>query len=311
MDQPNINAIIMAIKVALAGATGNVGIPILNALLAADYDVVVLTRKGSSSTSKLPKSSNITIKEVDYSSVDDLTSALQGVKVVVSTLATASIGEQNPLIDASVAAKVSRFLPSEFGSDTANPWVSKLPVFGAKIATQDYLKSKASESSSFSYTFLITGPFFDWGLEHGFILNPKSHSGTRFNGGDVKFSATTLKSIGTAVAGVVGHLDETKNRAVYVRDTTTTQNQLIAYAKEKDGKEWDAPTKSTKDVYEESLQGLQSGGDIGKAMVGFILSGIFGGEETGSSFEGRDDSELLGVKGFSDAQVKELVQSFV
>ncbi|KAJ9608260.1 hypothetical protein H2200_007248 [Cladophialophora chaetospira] len=301
----------MTVKVALAGATGNVGLPILRALLAAKHDVVVLSRKGSNNTSKLPKSSNITVKEVDYTSVSELTSALEGVKVVISTLATESIGQQNPLIDAAVAAGVSRFLPSEFGSDTVNPFVSKLPVFKFKVATQDYLKEKAKENSSFSYTFLITGPFFDWGLEHGFILNPKNHSGTRFNGGDVKFSATTLKSIGDAVAGVVAHLDETKNRAVYVYDKTTTQNQLIAYAKEKDGKEWDAPEKSTKDLYDESLKGLQSGGDIGKAMVGFILSGIFGGEETGGSFEGRDDNKLLGVKEYTDEQVKELVQSFV
>ncbi|ETI27914.1 hypothetical protein G647_00363 [Cladophialophora carrionii CBS 160.54] len=298
-------------KVALAGATGNIGVPTLKALLAANHDVVVLTRKGSNSASKLPQASNLTIKEVDYKSVDELTSALQGVKVVVSTLASASIGEQNPLIDAAVAAGVERFLPSEFGSDTVNPVTSKMPVFKYKVETQEYLKEKAAQNPSFSYTLVITGPFFDWGLEHGFILNPKGHSGTLWNGGDVNFSTTTLASIGQAVVGVVAHLDETKNRAVYVHDAVTTQNKLIAYAKEKDGKEWDTTVKSTKDVYDESLKELQSGGDIGKAMVGFILSGIFGGKETGGSFEGRDDNKLLGLKGYSEHEVKALVQSFV
>jgi len=257
------------------------------------------------------KSSNLTVKEVDYASVESLKSALEGVKVVVSTLATVSVGSQSPLIDAAIAAGVERILPSEFGSDTLNPFTSKLPVFKFKVATQDYLKEKVAQNSNFSYTFLITGPFFDWGLDHGFFLNPKAHTATLYNGGDAKFSTTTLKSIGQAVVGVVAHLPETKNRAVYVHDAVVTQNQLIGYAKEKDGKDWNVTEKSTKDLYDESLKELQGGGDIGKAMVGFILSGIFGGEETGGHFEGRDDSQLLGVKPFSEQQVKDVVQQFV
>lgn len=299
------------VKVALAGATGNVGVPIFNALVAAGHHVVVLTRKDSGTSSKLPKSDNVTIKEVDYTSVPELTSALSGVKVVVSTLATTSVGAQNPLIDAAIAAGVERFLPSEFGSDTLNSKTSKLPVFKFKVATQDYLREKAASNPSFSYTFLITGPFLDWGLQHGFFVNPGAHSATIYDGGDVPFSATTLASIAQAVVGVVAHLPETKNRGVYVADTTTTQNKLIGYAKEKDGKDWTLTPKSTKDQFDESMTLLTTGGDVGKAMVGFILSGIFGGEETGGSFVGREDNALLGVKGLTDAEVKEIVGKYV
>jgi len=300
-----------SIKVALAGATGNVGVPVLHALLDAKHDVVVLTRQGSDSTSKLPKASNLTIKEVDYSSVSSLTSALEGVKVAISTLATASLAAQNTFIDAAIAAGVERYLPSEFGSDTANPTTAKLPVFKTKVSTQEYLEKKTAEHPNFSYTCLITGPFFDWGLMVGFFLNPKAHTATIYNGGDVPFSTTTLKSIGQAVVGVIAHLDETKNRAIYVNDTVTTQNKLISYAKEKDGKDWQLTQQTTKDLYDESMKELQSGGDIGKAMVGFIISGIFGGKETGGDFEGRDSNDLLGVKRMSEQEVKAVVQQFV
>ncbi|KIY00487.1 uncharacterized protein Z520_04172 [Fonsecaea multimorphosa CBS 102226] len=299
------------VKVAVAGATGNIGLPVVKALLDANYSVIALTRKGSNSASKLPQSSNLAVKEVDYTSVPDLTAALEGVKVVVSTLATSSIGEQNPLIDASIAAGVERFLPSEFGSDTCNPKTAALPVFKFKVATQEYLKTKVSENPKFSYTLVITGPFFDWGLQHGFFLNPAKHTGTLYNGGDVVFSTTTLGSIAQAVVGVVGHLAETANRPVYVHDTATTQNKLIAYAKEKDGKDWDTSVKSTKDIYQESMTELTKGGDIGKAMVGFILSSIFGGEEMGGTFVGRTDNALLGLKELSEQQVKEIIQSLV
>jgi hypothetical protein len=297
------------VKVALAGATGNIGLPILNALLGANHQVVVLTREGSNNTSKLPKSSNITVKEVDYASIESLRPALEGVKVVVSTLATESIGAQTPLIDASIAAGVERFLPSEFGSDTFNDYTSKLPVFQGKVGTRRYLQEKVKENPNFSYTCLITGPFFDWGLKMGFILNPAKASGNVFDGGDVPFSTTTLKGIGQAVVGVISHLADTKNRAVYVRDATVTQNQLIKYAKEKNpDAKWDITEKDTKEQYEWSQAELKKeGGNIGAAMVGFITTSIFGGKEKGGDFEGRDDSVILGVKKHSDEEIKSIV----
>ena len=298
-------------KVALAGATGNVGLPTLNALLTTDHSIVVLTRKDSNNTSKIPKSSKITVKEIDYSSVSDLTTALEGVKVVISTLATTVVGSQDVLIDAAIAAGVERYLPSEFGSDTAHPTVAKLPVFKHKIETQEYLKSKVQENPNFSYTLLMTGPFFDWGLAVGFVLNPAKHTGTLYNGGDAKFSTTTLASIAKAVVGVISHLSETKNKAVYVHDTVITQNQIIAYAKEKDGKEWETTTKDTKELYDESMKELTSGGDVPKAMMGFLVSGIFGGDQMGATFEGRDMSELLGVHRMSESEVKKVVQQYV
>src|SRR5690242_16544214 len=108
----------MSAKVAVAGATGNVGIPILKELLAAGFSVTALTRQGSSSASKLPSDANLTVKEVDFTSVPSLTEALKGHFAVVSTLATIAVGSQDLLIDAAAAAGVTRFIPSEFGSDT-------------------------------------------------------------------------------------------------------------------------------------------------------------------------------------------------
>ncbi|KAL2431781.1 hypothetical protein ABEF95_013815 [Exophiala dermatitidis] len=300
-------------KVAIAGATGNLGLPILNKVLSAGYPVTVLTRKGSSNTSKLPQTPSITIREVDYSDVASLTSALQGINVVVSVLATAVVGGQTPLIEAAVAAGVSRFIPSEFGSNTVNPKASQLPVFKGKVETLGVLKSKVSSNpGSFSYTQIINGPFFDWGLEHGFIINPAKHTADIYNGGDVYFSTTTLDTIGDAVVGVIRNLDKTANRPVYIQDARVTQNQLIQSAKEKDGKEWSITQKDTNKVREESFNELKKGpdGNIGAAMVGFILSAIFD-PEYGSDFEGSLDNDLLGIKGYSDDEVRKLVERFL
>ena len=67
---------------------------------------------------------------------------------------------QLTLIEAAFAAGVKRFIPSEYGSNTANPEVVGLvPIFGGKQKIVDSLKSK--ESKGLSWTVLITGPFFD------------------------------------------------------------------------------------------------------------------------------------------------------
>ncbi|RMZ80971.1 hypothetical protein DV738_g2349, partial [Chaetothyriales sp. CBS 135597] len=299
--------------VAVAGATGNLGPHIVNALIAAKHPVTILTRQGSSNASKLPKSDLITIKEVDLTSVASLTPALEGVEVVVSVVASASAGSQNPLIDASIAAGVRRFLPSEFGSNTVNPKSEQLPVFQYKVETRKYLEAKARDHPGFSYTVVANGPFFDWGLQVGFFLNPAQHSAVVYNGGDVKFSTTTLASIGKAVVGVVAHQDETRNRAVYVQDALVSQNQLIQYAKEVDGKEWQITNKTTDETRAQAFEALKSGPapeNFGAVLVTFIYSSVFG-EGYGGNFSAHLDNDLLGIKPFSDDEVKKLVASFL
>ncbi|KAJ9650430.1 hypothetical protein H2198_010272, partial [Neophaeococcomyces mojaviensis] len=69
----------MAVKVALAGATGKLGPAILKALLDAGFQVTILSRKGSNSTDSLPEHPNQRITKVDYTDVADLTAALQGI----------------------------------------------------------------------------------------------------------------------------------------------------------------------------------------------------------------------------------------
>ncbi|KAK6371339.1 uncharacterized protein PV06_04059 [Exophiala oligosperma] len=302
----------MSTKVAVAGGTGNLGSPVVGALLAANYSVTVLTRTGSTSTSKLPKSPRLKVTEVDYSSVASLTEALKGQDVVVSTLASESTGSQNPLIDAAVAAGVKRFIPSEFGSDTTHPKSSQLPIYKHKVDTQRYLKAKAAENPGFTYTLVLNGAFLSWGVQVGFIVNVQNHSATVWNGGDVPFSATNLETIGKAVVGVIKHLPETANRPVYVQEALITQNQLIKYAREKDGVEWQITPKETARAYEEAMAELAKGpdADIGSAMVGSLMSAIFD-SSYGPDFSSHLDNELLGIKGMTDADVKQMVENLM
>ncbi|RVX75741.1 hypothetical protein B0A52_00097 [Exophiala mesophila] len=296
-------------KVALSGATGNIGAPILKGLLAANLPVLVLTRKGSKSSSKLPKADNLSVAEVDYSSVSDLTAALKGVEVVVSAFASDALGGQNPLIDASVAAGVKRYIPSEYGSNTVNPKVVQLPVSGYKVATQKYLEQAAAKNPGFTYSILLTGPFLDWGLAVGFLLHPAKHSATIYNGGDVPFSTSLLDDIAKGVVGIINHQAETANRAVFIHSAIITQNQVVAYAKEHDGKDWELTQASTEQIRLDGLKKLQDGNVDSSVMFSFISSAIWG-EGYGQVFTSLDN-DLFGIKTLSEEQLRKLVQSFL
>lgn len=300
----------MAVKVALAGATGNLGPAILKALLDAGFEVIILSRHASTAVDALPKHDNQTIVKVDYQNTTDLTAALQGVDIVVSTLASNAIDSQKPLIDAAVAAGVKRYLPSEFGSDLQDPVNKTLPVFGGKVAVRAYLEKAAAANPSFTYTYVINNAFLDWGLQAGFIANPKEHKIIYWDGGDVPFSTTRLSTIGKAVASVIQHLDATKNRDVYIHDTVLTRKKLVEFYKKIDGQEWDVEVKSTDDAVQEAYAELKKPEpNIMKAMVGFLQKAAFG-RQTNPDFSSKLDNELLGLKELSEQELVDLLKTF-
>ncbi|MCJ1426140.1 hypothetical protein MMC29_004042 [Sticta canariensis] len=291
-------------QVALAGATGNLGPAILNALLDAGFKVTVLTRK--SSTHKFPDS--VTAIPVDYDSLDSLTNALQGQDAVISTLASLAIGTQLLLVEAAAKAHVKRFIPSEFGSNTLNEKTGALPIFKDKVAVQDALKKEAA-SGGMTYTLICNGPFLDWGIMVGFIINLKGKSINLFDGGDRVFSSTSLPTIGKAVAGVLAHPEQTKNRAVYVQDTATTLRKLAAIGKKATGADgWTENVVSIDEEIEKAWAELKKDKpNPDNFVLNFIKASIWG-EGYGSRFE-KLDNELLGIEGKSDAELEELVYS--
>ncbi|KKY24154.1 putative isoflavone reductase family protein [Diplodia seriata] len=154
-------------NVVLVGAGGNLGPSVLKEFLAASppLNITVLTRPESKST--FPPT--VKVIQTDYTA-PSLTTALTNANAdaLISLVGTPGFAAQKTLIDAAIAAGVQRFIPSEYGSDTSNPSVvSLVPFLAAKRQVVEYLVSK--ESATFSWSALITGPFFDWGLKVGFL----------------------------------------------------------------------------------------------------------------------------------------------
>ncbi|KAJ5184059.1 oxidoreductase CipA [Penicillium capsulatum] len=290
-------------NIAIAGGTGNLGPSIINALLKSGFQVTALSR--SSSHQLDPR---VQIKAVDYSSKDSLVAALKGQDALINTLGVGQIpvDVHLRLVDAALVAGVRRYLPSEFGSDTANPLTSKLPVFGDKIAVVKRLNELTSQHTDFSYTALITGPFFDWGLQQKFLLNLAGPTTSIFDGGDVPFSTTTLAGIGRAVVGVLKHPAETNNRHVYVAEAEVTQNQILQLSGRAEQLQLEQLT--TDDLERKAYEAVkQPTPDFRLFAVNLIRRSVFGGDRYGGRFA-KVDNELLGVDKLSDAQIREIVK---
>lgn len=268
----------------------------------------MLTREGS--TQVLP--SGVTVQQVNYDSVDSLAAALQGQDAVVSTLGDAAQGRQLNLVEAASQAGVKRFIPSEFGSNTVNPNTATLPCYTNKVAVQKALEEKSKGPNGLTYTLVITGPFFDWGLQVGFIFNTKGKHATLYDGGHRMFSTTTLPTIGKAVVGVLRHPAETKNRPVYVQSTATTLHELSKIAKEASGNPaaWKEDEPNIDDIVAEGWEELKKPNpDPHVFAMKFIVQAVWG-EGMGAHFS-KLDNELLGIKELSLEEVKQVVAQYV
>jgi hypothetical protein len=71
-------------------------------------------------------------------------------------------GGQKVIIDAVIAARVPRFIPSEFGVPSRQNRDKKIgKLLGAKVQNTDYLIQLAEQHDWFSWTGLSNGLFLD------------------------------------------------------------------------------------------------------------------------------------------------------
>ncbi|KAI9790636.1 MAG: hypothetical protein M1816_004969 [Peltula sp. TS41687] len=295
-------------NVVLAGTSGAVAPAILEQLVkSGQFNVTAFTRDPSKGS--YPDS--VKVVKADYSSVEALTEALKGQDAVVSSLHAAATDEQFRLAEASIAAGVKRFLPSEFGVDTINPKSRALPVFGGKVKLQEYLKKKAAEGA-ITYTLVFTGSFFDWALGVGFIINTKERKVELYDGGENQFSATTVAGVGKAIVGVLTHYEETKNRAVAIQEALVSQKQLLKIAQKitnTTDDQWEIKVTETAPLEEAAYEELKKESPNALLWIYNLIKRAVFAEGYGGRFD-KVDNELLGLKEFTDDDLEALVAKY-
>ncbi|KAK5165964.1 uncharacterized protein LTR77_008888 [Saxophila tyrrhenica] len=252
----------MAIKkVALLGADGNLGPAVLTALLAHSFQATVLKRQSSKSSDEYPEGVSVAKVQDDFA-VDAITPHLHGHDAVIATIKGSQTDIQDRLAQACVKAGVQRFIPADFGSvDSSSERTQDLvPLYKRKTELRERLMKLAEENSSFEWTSLVCGHFFDWSLDflHVWLKERKMDF---LDDGETKWSASTLERIGEATARILLHPDETRNKIVYVQSFCVTQDEVFAAFERATGEKWEKISYDAK-KYEAEEKRKADAGDL-------------------------------------------------
>ncbi|KAF9783635.1 hypothetical protein IL306_008762 [Fusarium sp. DS 682] len=245
-------------NVMVLGGRGNLGPYLIKALIKAGFNVSVLSRASSNVTDSTFLGASIVKSDYTFPS---LVEVFTGQDAVISTLATSNIAEQKIVIDAVAAAKVKRFIPSEFGSDTSLEGLENMaPFLKQKQGVMDYVKSK--EPEGLSWTAIFTGPWIDWMLIEGkglLCLDIKNKTGELVDSGEPKFTTTTVSQVGEATAAALIHSDKTKNEYVHVASYNTTQNQVIEALERILGTKFKLNKLDNRDLFARAIKHIEDG----------------------------------------------------
>ncbi|KAK5250494.1 aspartate--tRNA ligase dps1 [Exophiala xenobiotica] len=283
------------------GASGNLGSLILKYLLSSPskFNVTVLTRE--SSTSKFP--STVTVSKVadDYPAAQ-LVEAFKGIDVVISAISMMGMHEQYKFIDACLAAKVKRYIPTEYGLDDLPDWLVELrPMFRIKHDVRDYLVSK--EKDGLDWTCIVCNVFFEMGVQSGFFqLFWPDKKAVLIDGGETKWVATTLDTVAVAVVKAIEKDEATRNKLLLIQDFRTSQKEILDAIEEKTGK-WNVENVAYDEWLEEAKEKVRNGDD------GALSKLTFGSVLPGSEWEKREEfaNDLLELPTKSFKQVMESV----
>ncbi|KAF4982192.1 hypothetical protein FDECE_17558 [Fusarium decemcellulare] len=228
-------------KVLLVGANGNLGTVLLDGLVASkSFDITVAKRASSTSTPAHVSSINI-ITIPDDMSVEGLVPALEGQDVVIASFPLKDVSQHLRLAEASVKAGVKRFIPADFGSCDAQSDEAKrlLKLYRDKDLVREKCVELAKENSGFSWTALVCGHFFDFGIRDGLLhFDLETNSAVILDKGDIPASAATLRRVGEALVAVLKRPDTTKNRLLYVHSFCKTQLEVLASLEKATGATW-------------------------------------------------------------------------
>lgn len=290
-------------NVALIGASGTLG-PSILAELRAHTEFIPHVLNRHSSTSVYPKTRVITVP--DDLNVEEVARLLKekSIDALIIAIAGSYVEEQKRLIDASFNAGVKRIIPAEFGScDSADDETNNLlPLMKGKKGVREYLITKCAQdrpgdAGRLTWTSLVTGHFFDWGLGNGLLkFDVRARKAYLQDGGDIKFSASNLDFIAKAVIKTLEKEDETKNKMLYVHGHYVTQNEVLASLEKATGEKFERISEDSKKVLAEARPKMLDGDHDAReeivAVHGVVASDWSKKEGFANQLLGLDEEDL-------------------
>ena len=210
--------------VALAGATGDLGFRIAQALLGRRAAVRALVRPGSSAKPEVARLRELgaDIVEIDFSDPGALQRALVGAGCVVSAvsgLREVIVELQTRLLDAAVAVGVPRFIPSDFSID-----YTKLPEGSNRNLDLRREFARRLDQAPIRATSILNGMFMDLLTGQAPVVLFKLRRVLYWGSPDQPLDFTTIAD--TAAYTALAALDATTPRYLLIAGQTATVRQL-------------------------------------------------------------------------------------
>ncbi|KAH0279046.1 NAD(P)-binding protein, partial [Aureobasidium melanogenum] len=263
-------------KIAIVGATGNMGKHTITELLKRDnHSITALTRKSSN----ISVPSSVKVVEVDYDSISNLTSALQGQDLLMITLAvtTPPHVHQN-LVSAAAAAGITYIIPNAYGYNFLDSAINADIPWGH--LAQEYFSS--IESKGMVHFSLICGFWYEWslGIPWCYGIDIANKKAVFYDDGMTKMNTSTWQLCGKAIAELVSlpeeELEKFKNKSLYISSFKVSQREMLDSVHRVLGtkdEDWDIRYEGTKERYNKGIEDMKNGDrtGFGRAMYARVF----------------------------------------
>ncbi|MDD2320068.1 MAG: NmrA family NAD(P)-binding protein [Geobacteraceae bacterium] len=211
-------------RIAVVGATGQVGMALCRGLHRLGHEVLAVSRgRSESNRQQLEALETLGISPVfqpDLKNIDRMAAILSGCDVAVVALrANARLVRElePPILEAARLAQVRRFVPDEFGTHTKALEYGVGTLFDAKKEFQERVFASGLE-----WTLVFPGGIFDYFLPNLRLFERI----TTFGNLQCTFPTHSIEDIGTISARIVTD-PRTANKAVQLYANVVTQEQLV------------------------------------------------------------------------------------
>jgi nucleoside-diphosphate-sugar epimerase len=209
--------------IVVAGATGNLGIRIIKALLKKDAIVHALVRSNSDA-GKIKELENLGAKivTVDFSSIQQLTDSCKNAHCVISALSglrDVIIDGQKSLLNAAIAAGVKRFIPSDFSIDFTKLEEGENRNLDLRREFHRYLDQTTIEA-----TTIFNGTFMDMLTDQIPMILFKQHKVLYWGNADQSLDFTTMDNTAEFTACVA--LEENSPRYYHIAGDQITPREM-------------------------------------------------------------------------------------
>jgi uncharacterized protein YbjT (DUF2867 family) len=294
-------------KVALVGASGTLGLPILEALLGARIFQVTVVQRASSSASAVPDVRTVVVD--DDMTVESLTAALAGQDACIACFRPRDPGAHFRLADAAAAAGVRRYIPADYGScDSSSQRAQELvPLFLNKERVRARLQEHADRDARFTWTALVAGHFFDWGLRERFLhFDLATCTADILDEGTLRSSTSTLARIADAVVRVLRdeYADVSRNRMLFIQSFCVSQLDVLASLEKATGQKWKINWLKSDEFISEYKAKADAGDAEANEELVFALGAIDGNWEQKEGF-------AMKALGLENEDLDEIVQKVV